>query len=137
MIRKMFPDDLDTIMEIWLASNLDAHAFIGAQYWRDQLPAVRTAIQAATVYCYLLPNGTIAGFVGLTGDYLAGLFVARQYRQQGIGGQLLTFVQRRSQKLALDAYRQNQRAVSFYQRHGFTISQQDQASVHLIWAAPE
>ncbi len=32
MIRKMFPDDLDTIMEIWLASNLDAHAFIGAQY---------------------------------------------------------------------------------------------------------
>ncbi|WP_277956765.1 GNAT family N-acetyltransferase [Limosilactobacillus antri] len=94
-------------------------------------------MQAATVYCYLLPNGTIAGFVGLTGDYLAGLFVARQYRQQGIGGQLLTFVQRRSQKLALDAYRQNQRAVSFYQRHGFTISQQDQASVHLIWAAPE
>ena len=33
MIRKMKPADLDAIMEIWLSSNLDAHSFVGRQYW--------------------------------------------------------------------------------------------------------
>lgn len=73
MIRKMKPADLDAIMEIWLSSNLDAHSFVGRQYWQEQLSAVRAAIQDAEVYCYIATNDTIAGFIGLTGDYLAGL----------------------------------------------------------------
>lgn len=107
MIRKMKPADLNAIMEIWLSSNLDAHSFVGRQYWQEQLPAVRAAIQDAEVYCYIATNDTIAGFIGLTGDYLAGLFVASKYRQQGISSQLLVFVQGYHQQLTLDAYPQN------------------------------
>ena len=34
MIREARTGDVDRLMEIWLASNLEAHAFIDAQYWR-------------------------------------------------------------------------------------------------------
>ena len=129
MIRKMKPADPDAIMEIWLSSNLDAHSFVGRQYWQEQLPAVRAAIQDAEVYCYIATNDTIAGFIGL--------FVASKYRQQGIGSKLLAFVQGYHQQLTLDAYPQNQRAVAFYHRHGFVTSQQDATNVHMTWTAPE
>ncbi|MCH3910690.1 MAG: GNAT family N-acetyltransferase [Limosilactobacillus oris] len=129
MIRKMKPADLNAIMEIWLSSNLDAHSFVGRQYWQEQLPAVRAAIQDAEVYCYIATNDTIAGFIGL--------FVASKYRQQGIGSKLLAFVQGYHQQLTLDAYPQNQRAVAFYHRHGFVTSQQDATNVHMTWTAPE
>lgn len=129
MIRKMKPADLNAIMEIWLSSNLDAHSFVGRQYWQEQLPAVRAAIQDAEVYCYIATNDTIAGFIGL--------FVASKYRQQGISSQLLVFVQGYHQQLTLDSYPQNQRAVAFYHRHGFVTSQQDATNVHMTWTAPE
>lgn len=129
MIRKMKPADLDAIMEIWLSSNLDAHSFVGRQYWQEQLPAVRAAIQDAEVYCYIATNDTIAGFIGL--------FVVSKYRQQGISSQLLVFVQGYHQQLTLDSYPQNQRAVAFYHRHGFVTSQQDATNVHMTWTAPE
>lgn len=137
MIRKMKPADLDTIMDIWLSSNLDAHDFVGTQYWQEQAPTVRAAIQDAEVYCYIVASDTIAGFIGLTGDYLAGLFVAKQYRQRGIGSQLLTFVQHRRQQLTLDAYPQNQQAIAFYHRYGFVTSKQDAANIRMTWIAPE
>ena len=113
MIRKMKPADLNAIMEIWLSSNLDAHDFVGRQYWQEQLPAVRAAIQDAEVYCYIVTNDTIAGFIGLTGDYLAGLFVASKYRQQGISSQLLVFVQGYHQQLTLDSYPQTSEQLLF------------------------
>lgn len=129
MIRKMKPADLNAIMEIWLSSNLDAHSFVGRQYWQEQLPAVRAAIQGAEVYCYIATNDTIAGFIGL--------FVVSKYRQQGISSQLLVFVQGYHQQLTLDSYPQNQRAVAFYHRHGFVTSQQDATNVHMTCTAPE
>ena len=129
MIRKMKPADLNAIMEIWLSSNLDAHSFVGRQYWQEQLPAVRAAIQDAEVYCYIATNDTIAGFIGL--------LVVSKYRQQGISSQLLVFVQGYHQQLTLDSYPQNQRAVAFYHRHGFVTSQQDATNVHMTCTAPE
>ena len=129
MIRKMKPADLNAIMEIWLSSNLDAHSFVGRQYWQEHLPAVRAAIQDAEVYCYIATNDTIAGFIGL--------FVVSKYRQQGISSQLLVFVQGYHQQLTLDSYPQNQRAVAFYHRHGFVTSQQDATNVHMTCTAPE
>src|SRR5699024_802195 len=123
MIRKMKPADLNAIMEIWLSSNLDTHSFVGRQYWQEQLPAVRAAIQDAEVYCYIVASDTIAGFIGL--------FVVSKYRQQGISSQLLVFVQGYHQQLTLDSYPQNQRAVAFYHRHGFVTSQQDATNVHM------
>ena len=52
MIRKFENLDLDTVMQIWLHGNLDAHAFIAASFWtehfemvRDMLPQAEPALQ--------------------------------------------------------------------------------------------
>ena len=33
MVRKFEEKDLETVMELWLAGNLQAHSFIPEQYW--------------------------------------------------------------------------------------------------------
>ena len=119
MIRTMNPSDLDTVLSIWLASNLDAHPFVDPSYWREQLPTVRALLPQADVY--LEEDGEIRGFIGLTGDHIAGLFVGHPYRGQGIGHRLLHHVQQLHPSLTLDVYEANERAVRFYQREGFCL----------------
>lgn len=134
MIQKFNHRQIDTIMRIWLEGNLDAHPFIDPQYWQNQSAAVRSAIQEADVYCYQ-EAGRVLGFIGLQGDYIAGIFVARHARDRGIGHQLITFIQAQHQHLTLDAYCQNKGAIHFYQRHHFRIACQNGDEAHLVWDA--
>ena len=55
-------------------------------------------------------------------DYLAGLFVKKEFRCMGVGKQLLDYIKARYTTLWLHVYQQNQRAVAFYQREGFGIA---------------
>jgi putative acetyltransferase len=134
MIRKMVPADIDTIMSIWLAGNLDAHSFIPASYWHRQFSAVKTAIQQATVYCYCDTNDKILGFIGLTDNYIAGLFVSKGFRRQGIGKQLSNAAKQDNKHLELDAYLANHNAISFYQQNGFKIIWQAPSEVRMCWS---
>lgn len=120
MVRKFRPEDLDRVMEIWLDANLEAHSFLPERYWRDHLEEVRAALPAAQVFVYQDWEG-LQGFVGLTGSYLAGLFVRRAARSRGIGRALLERAKEARESLTLHVYRENGRAVRFYQREGFAI----------------
>lgn len=40
MIRSMKQSDLDPVALIWLDTNIKAHDFIPASYWRDHFEAV-------------------------------------------------------------------------------------------------
>lgn len=122
MIRKCRPSDLDAVARIWLNANLDAHSFVGATYWREARDAVRAQIAQAEVYVVEEDNA-IVGFVGLVGDFLAGLFVQADRRSQGLGAELLSYVKNIKSALTLHAYKQNARAVAFYQREGFVIQE--------------
>ena len=54
-------------------------------------------------------------------EYIAGIFVAKELRSHGIGRQLWNDVKQRYEKLLLEVYRKNIRAIAFYQREGFSI----------------
>lgn len=88
MIRTFEAADLDAVMDLWLAANLDAHDFIPADYWQRHVPAVRKMIPAAEVYVSE-QDGIILGFLGLSGDYIAGIFVKKSARRAGVGTELL------------------------------------------------
>lgn len=122
MIRKCRPSDLDAVARIWLNANLDAHSFVGATYWREARDAVRAQIAQAEVYVVEEDNA-IVGFVGLVGDFLAGLFVQADRRSHGLGAELLSYVKNIKSALTLHAYKQNARAVAFYQREGFVVQE--------------
>lgn len=123
VIRRMEERDLDAVMEIWLQANLDAHSFVDPSYWRENAPSVREAIGKAEVLV-AGEKETVTGFLGITGDYIAGLFVKRDCRSRGIGKALLEQAKAgHPGGLTLEVYQRNPRAVSFYLREGFGIKE--------------
>lgn len=121
MIRLFEFRDLDKIMEIWLEGNLQAHAFVGAEYWKKNFESVQSVLPNAEVYVYE-EAGEIRGFIGMDADYIAGLFVKKEYRGQGIGRQLIDTVKRKK-RLSLHVYKRNAGAVAFYQAMGFRVKE--------------
>ena len=104
MIRPFQPADLDAVMSLWLEGNLDAHPFIPCAYWEGNLSAVRGLLPQAEVLV-AVQSGQIQGFIGLDGDDIAGIFVARAARSAGVGSALLGEAKRRRSTLRLHVYR--------------------------------
>ena len=93
MIRRMGKGDLDAVAAIWLDANREAHDFIPAAYWLGHFEEVRTALARAEVWVFETEaRAEISGFIGLLGDYIAGIFVRREARSGGVGRQLLDHV---------------------------------------------
>ena len=63
----------------------------------------------------------IQGFVGLSEEYVEGIFVSAEMQCQGIGKILLNYAKGKRNNLLLNVYQKNARAISFYQREGFKI----------------
>lgn len=120
MIRRLQAKDMDTVAQIWLDANRDAHDFIPAEYWENNFLPVKEMIFQAEVYVYIDEcKNEIEGFVGLDQEYIAGIFVRKEVRSTGIGKALLDFVKGKKQELTLNVYQKNERAVGFYEREGF------------------
>ncbi|MGM0169431.1 hypothetical protein IGI39_003747 [Enterococcus sp. AZ135] len=112
--------NLETISKIWLDSNLDTHDFIEKDYWLKNYPAVKNTFPTAKIYVYY-HNDEIVGFLGMIDNYIAGIFISKDFRSLGIGTQLLNDVQAAYSKLALSVYQKNERAYHFYLKHGFKV----------------
>lgn len=122
VIRSFDISDLTVVMQIWLDTNIEAHHFIPSEYWTDNYEAVRDALPQAEVLVHVDDvTGRIDGFIGLTDDYIAGIFVRSGVQSKGIGKQLLDHAKRTKSQLSLHVYQMNTRAVRFYQREQFAI----------------
>ena len=120
MIRKLRKADINNVADIWLDTNIKAHYFIPAQYWKRNFDLVKELLLQATVYVYE-DKQEIQGFVGLSDEYIEGIFVSAEMQSQGIGKILLNYVKGKRNNLLLNVYQKNARAISFYQREGFEI----------------
>lgn len=119
MIREYKDNDLNSIMKLWLEANTAAHNFIDENYWRSNCDNVKQMIPEATIFVY--EDNSVKGFVGLSGNYIAGIFIDTNYQSQGIGKLLLDYIKARNEMLILKVYKKNRRAVRFYLREGFVI----------------
>lgn len=120
MIRELRKVDINKVAEIWLDTNIKTHYFISAQYWKSNFELVKELLLQATVYVYE-DKQEIQGFIGLSNEYIEGIFVSAEMQSQGIGKILLNYVKGKRNKLILNIYQKNTRAISFYQREGFEI----------------
>lgn len=118
MIREYKKGDCEKVMEIWLSANIEAHGFIRETYWRECYDRTAEAIEKSEVYV-AEEDGIIAGFIGLDGDNIEGIFVDADCRCRGVGKSLIDFVKERHTKLTLCVYEKNERAAEFYKREGF------------------
>ena len=120
MIRELQRDDINKVSDIWLDTNINAHNFIPAEYWRSNFKSVKEALSQAEVYVYE-HDTEIQGFIGLNDEYVEGIFVSGEMQSQGIGKILLNYAKDKRNKLHLNVYQKNARAISFYKREGFEI----------------
>ncbi|WP_434777198.1 GNAT family N-acetyltransferase [Neisseria sp. Ec49-e6-T10] len=138
MIEPFKIADIDEIATIWLETNIQAHAFIPAIYWEAQYPFVKEALKNAVVFIYRHPPH-IQGFIGLIDNHIAGLFVSTNYQSQGIGTCLLEYTKKLHPVLTLDCYADNTKTLSFYQKHGFRITEEKidadtrKQEYHMVW----
>ena len=124
MIRKMQNTDINRVADIWLKTNLKAHDFIPEQYWTSNYELVKEMMSQAEVYVYE-DDKMIQGFVGLSNEYIEGIFVSDEMQSHGIGKILLDYMKDKKVRLQLNVYQKNVRAMSFYQREGFTIQSEE------------
>lgn len=123
MIRRLRKDDIERVADIWLNTNISAHDFIPAKYWQDNFAAVKEMLLQAEVYVRE-EEKDIQGFVGLSDDYIEGIFVYEKAQSKGIGKQLLDYVKGIKKQLSLSVYQKNIRAIRFYEREHFKILQE-------------
>ena len=140
MIRKFENLDLDTVMQIWLHGNLDAHPFIPASFWTDHFEIVRDMLPQAELYVHENEaTRQIDGFIGLTENHIEGLFVVKSARSKGIGKALLEYVKSRKPRLTLGVYQKNERALAFYRREQFVVQSEgidedtNEAEIQMLW----
>ena len=120
MIRKLQKADINRVADIWLKTNLKAHFFIPEQYWISNYEFVKEMLPQAEVYVYE-DDKMIQGFIGVSDEYIEGIFVSDEMQSRGIGKMLLDYIKDKKDRLQLKVYQKNVRTMSFYQREGFTI----------------
>lgn len=71
---------------------------------------------------YVYDDGVVKGFIQLEGQEVKKLFVEPVFQGRGIGAELLEFVMEEKNTQFLWALEKNTRAIVFYKRHGFHVT---------------
>lgn len=122
MIRQFKKNDLSAVMQIWLDTNIKAHDFIPMEYWENNYEIVKEILPDAEIYVHVDDTaGFVDGFIGLTDNYIAGIFVKEDKQSKGIGKKLLNYVKNIKPNIGLSVYQKNTKAVRFYKREQFQI----------------
>lgn len=113
-------------MEIWLHTNIEAHAFIPKKYWEENYELVKMMLPDAELYVYEDDStNEIKGFIGINDTFIEGIFIQQAKQSKGIGKKLLDYVKTKKEELSLRVYQKNKRAVQFYLRENFIVFSED------------
>ena len=140
MIRPFRRNDLSSVMQIWLDANVKTHHFIPKEYWTGHYAMVKDRLPHAEVYVHEDSDTMqIDGFIGFTGNDIAGIFVREDMQSSGIGRQLLDYAKEIKSAMRLSVYQKNTRAIEFYLREQFVICSEsmddrtNEKEYHMIW----
>lgn len=104
---------------IWLRASLEAHGFLGSRVLHDQQALIETQYLPMAETWVAADAGGPLGFVSLLGPFIGGLFVDPPAQGRGIGRALLDQARRLRDRLELEVYEENPRALRFYRNAGF------------------
>ena len=123
MIRNLRNDDIDIVMELWKESTMEAQSFTPDEYWLENYDNVKNNyLPNSDTYVYE-EDGEIKGFVSLIENiFIGGLFLKVDCQRKGIGSKIIDFLKADHDKLQLAVYDRNVRAMNFYLKSGFKIT---------------
>jgi putative acetyltransferase len=111
------------MVALWLAASRTAHSFVPYEFWSSQADDMREIyLPGSETYVACGEDGAVLGFVSLSANHLAALFVDPVHQGRGIGRALLEHAQSLRQFLTLAVYVRNARAAAFYERNGFVAA---------------
>lgn len=119
MIRNYRKNELEEMIRIWYEASITAHSFIPASFWASQKGSMKEKYLPLAENFIFEEERQLAGFISLVGERVCALFVAPEMQGRGIGRALLEHAKILKGRLSLRVYRENERALSFYEKCGF------------------
>lgn len=113
--------ELKKCADIWLDASINAHTFVKPEFWRANHAAMFEEYLPVSEVFIAREQSKIIGFAAIHENSLAALFVAPAEWGKGVGSKLLCHVKDVYENLTLAVYKSNIRAVKFYQKHGFSL----------------
>lgn len=121
ILRKVEPQELPELVDLWLTTSLIAHPFVSEAYWRDnKIAMLHQYLPASEVYV-IDHGGKLCGFLALVDDHVAALFISSSEQGKGYGTQLLDYAKTIRSELTLNVYQKNQQSVQYYQKNDFEV----------------
>lgn len=115
--------DYPALIELWEASVRATHHFLQEAEILALKPLIlEHYLDAVTLHCARTEEGNVAGFSGVHEGKLEMLFVAPEARGSGVGRLLVVHAIRQCGATLVDVNEQNEQAVGFYLKMGFTVT---------------
>lgn len=115
-------NDYPRLLDVWEGSVRATHLFLPEHYIvRLRKLLLEQYLDSVSLFC-TREDELITGFAGVSNGKLQMLFIAADYRGQGLGRQLLRHAIDHFGIRELDVNEQNPKALGFYQKQGFKIS---------------
>ena len=110
------------LIEIWEASVRATHDFLSEVDLQELKPLIlEQYFDAVDLRCAKSANGEILGFCGVSNGNIEMLFILPEARGKGIGKLLAMRAIKEQGALRVDVNEQNEQALGFYQRIGFSV----------------
>ena len=124
MLRPFMEEDTEALVRLWAESARTSHGFLPQSVWDTLEDDIRTLYLPMSDEVLLHiddATGEADGFLAFAGDFLGALFVAPHAQGRGLGSRLFRIARRMHPNLTLSVYKDNVRAVAFYERHGLSV----------------
>ncbi len=121
MIRKSRQSDIDEIVSIWLEASIQAHDFIDSEFWKSKVKDMKEVYIPSGETYVLEQEGVIKGFISLSDETLAAIFVAPDSQGKGFGSRLMRKARDIRDSMNLTVYKDNVKSIEFYKKCGFKI----------------
>ena len=124
MLRPFLESDTDSLVRLWLESARTSHAFLPQSVWDCMEEDIRTLYLPMSDEILLHiddASGEIDAFLAFAGSYLGALFVAPKVQGRGLGSRMFRIARRMHPDLTLTVYKDNGRAVAFYEKQGLSV----------------
>lgn len=125
-IRRAAAEDLSRIAEIYVFNNrMNFYPIFkdeGFSFGKMQVVSLADDFKNIIDSIYVFNDGVVKGFIQMNETEIVKLYVDTFFQSSGIGGRLIEYAVKEFHADYLWALEKNNRAITFYQRHGFQLT---------------